>query len=101
MLINFPAVLIQPNLRFYHELFGWEVELAKQEAEEGTHAHCTYIDDGYGPRMDESMSLPVIVGRRRILYSWPAFCRELVSEILLSQHLKYRCRVMEPYGAVC
>ena len=24
-------VLIQPNLRFFHELFGWEVELARRE----------------------------------------------------------------------
>ncbi|EIW69112.1 hypothetical protein TREMEDRAFT_44314 [Tremella mesenterica DSM 1558] len=41
-------VLIQPNLRFFHELFGWEVELARREGDE-----------------------------RRILYSWPSFCRDL------------------------
>jgi dual specificity MAP kinase phosphatase len=46
-------VLIQPNLRFFHELFGWEVELAKREAWEGR--------------------------PRRIVYSWPSFCRDLVS----------------------
>jgi len=46
-------VLIQPNLRFFHELFGWEVELARREAEE---------NNGM---------------RRRILYSWPSFCRDL------------------------
>lgn len=53
-------VLIQPNLRFFHELFGWEVELAKKEAEEA--------------RVSGGVVIP-----RRIVYSWPAFCRDIVS----------------------
>ena len=54
-------VLIQPNLRFFHELFGWEVELARKE--EGKAGGGTVSE----------------LGRRRIMYSWPAFCRDIVS----------------------
>ena len=72
------TVLIQPNLRFYHELFGWEIELAKREIEDPS-MDFTGVMDGYAERSNAPMSLPVVVGRRKILYSWPAFCRELVS----------------------
>jgi dual specificity MAP kinase phosphatase len=57
-------VLIQPNLRFFHELFGWEVELAKREEEE------LRSNGGAGDAGVRS---------RRIMYSWPAFCRDIVS----------------------
>ncbi|ORX36396.1 hypothetical protein BD324DRAFT_651636 [Kockovaella imperatae] len=69
-------VLIQPNLRFYHELFGWEIELAKRELDDPSCAF-TSIPSSYGERSNAPMSLPVIVGRRNILYCWPSFCREL------------------------
>ena len=57
-------VLIQPNLRFFHELFGWEVELARRE-EEAIRRGEMEIEE-----------------RRRIYYSWPSFCRDLVSDLI-------------------
>lgn len=62
-------VLIQPNLRFFHELFGWEIELARKEAEEMKAAH---MASAGGSGMAD-------MGQRRIMYSWPAFCRDIVS----------------------
>ncbi|WVR04032.1 hypothetical protein IAU60_001031 [Kwoniella sp. DSM 27419] len=69
-------VLIQPNLRFFHELFGWEVELARQEEEilhhQAEEARRAGVRD---PEASARTGGPEV--RRRILYSWPAFCRDL------------------------
>nr|XP_018264408.1 uncharacterized protein I303_02574 [Kwoniella dejecticola CBS 10117]OBR86566.1 hypothetical protein I303_02574 [Kwoniella dejecticola CBS 10117] len=83
-------VLIQPNLRFFHELFGWEVELARQE-EEILNKRLEEAQK-LGVRDEQALNLimengdPSIypdtplkhTGRRRIMYSWPSFCRDLV-----------------------
>lgn len=66
-------VLIQPNLRFFHELFGWEVELARREAtERESRLRKAERTDGHATGSIEGLE-------RRILYSWPSFCRDLVS----------------------
>ena len=68
------SVLIQPNLRFFHELFGWEVELARREMNQAS-------------RQDEDdVAATNEKGQRRIVYSWPSFCRDLVSH-----HWSRRC----------
>ncbi|WVQ73811.1 hypothetical protein IAR50_003392 [Cryptococcus sp. DSM 104548] len=67
-------VLIQPNLRFFHELFGWEVELAKREAEAGRKQR--YEAEKQGVRDPDALRM--IEGEpRRIVHSWPTFCRDL------------------------
>jgi dual specificity MAP kinase phosphatase len=72
-------VLIQPNLRFFHELFGWEVELARAEAEQRERrrreAQLQGVRDPTALALLDQET-PV----RRILYSWPTFCRDVVSE---------------------
>ncbi|KAK6906966.1 hypothetical protein I203_100955 [Kwoniella mangroviensis CBS 8507] len=86
-------VLIQPNLRFFHELFGWEVELARQEDEllqkkiqevksmgvRDEEAIKLIIENGdsflYHPETDAEGERRR--GRRRVMYSWPSFCRDL------------------------
>lgn len=71
-------VLIQPNLRFFHELFGWEVELARDEAEE--RAARRREAEAAGVRDPQALKLvEEEIPRRRILYSWPTFCRDVVS----------------------
>lgn len=78
-------VLIQPNLRFFHELFGWEVELARKEAEDSRvarEAQAQIHPRAGGAEGDMTMvdGQDVAVPEpRRIMYSWPAFCRDLVS----------------------
>ncbi|WWC69001.1 uncharacterized protein I206_102937 [Kwoniella pini CBS 10737] len=82
-------VLIQPNLRFFHELFGWEVELARQEEE----ILSKKIEEAQNLGVRDEQALKLIIengdssvysdtslkhnGRRRIMYSWPSFCRDL------------------------
>ncbi|WVW79771.1 hypothetical protein I302_101741 [Kwoniella bestiolae CBS 10118] len=82
-------VLIQPNLRFFHELFGWEVELARQEEEllqrkiqevksmgvRDPEAIRLIIDNGDSFLYNEGAKREG--GRRRVMYSWPSFCRDL------------------------
>jgi dual specificity MAP kinase phosphatase len=69
-------VLIQPNLRFFHELFGWEVELARTEAVERERRRREAVEMG----VRDPKALALLDGEpRRILYSWPTFCRDLVS----------------------
>ncbi|OCF45047.1 hypothetical protein I317_01098 [Kwoniella heveanensis CBS 569] len=82
-------VLIQPNLRFFHELFGWEVELARQEEEtsrqQGTTAATAEDTEQQGRgRSPQALKLTIDgsdhrqqIERRRIVYSWPSFCRDL------------------------
>lgn len=87
-------MLIQPNLRFFHELFGWEVELARREQEEeeaeaakaqatsgkGHSVHKSTAAAIAGPNLTAaSCTIAGKRGARRIMYSWPAFCRDLVS----------------------
>ncbi|WWC87495.1 uncharacterized protein L201_002385 [Kwoniella dendrophila CBS 6074] len=83
-------VLIQPNLRFFHELFGWEVELARQE-EEIIHNKIEELklqgvkDPQTLQMIYETFEFPTSSmsldqsrkGRRKIMYSWPSFCRDL------------------------
>lgn len=67
-------VLIQPNLRFFHELFGWEVELAKREAE----AAKARREEAEKQGVRDPEALKLIEGEaRNIVYSWPSFCRDL------------------------
>ena len=73
------SVLIQPNLRFFHELFGWEVELARQEQQELESQRENIMINGIP---DASAMSIQEVGGRRIYYSWPSFCRDLVSACL-------------------
>ncbi|KAK8861357.1 hypothetical protein IAR55_002176 [Kwoniella newhampshirensis] len=68
-------VLIQPNLRFFHELFGWEVELARQEEELGKKRR--EEAERNGVRDPEALRLAMEGDKRRIMYSWPSFCRDL------------------------
>jgi len=78
-------VLIQPNLRFFHELFGWEVELARKEAEDARvarEAQAQIHPRAGGAEGDMTMvdgQDAAVPEPRRIMYSWPAFCRDLVS----------------------
>lgn len=73
------SVLIQPNLRFFHELFGWEVELAKREAE----AAKSRREEAEKQGVRDPEALKLIEGEtRKIVYSWPSFCRDLVSLFL-------------------
>ncbi|KLT41067.1 hypothetical protein CC85DRAFT_248296 [Cutaneotrichosporon oleaginosum] len=69
-------VLIQPNLRFFHELFGWEVELARAEAEERAARKREAIEAGV-----RDPSALALLDRepppRKILYTWPTFCRDV------------------------
>jgi hypothetical protein len=71
-------VLIQPNLRFFHELFGWEVELAREEERIIEQRRKEAREAGV---LDpEALALAGLEeGRRRIYYAWPSFCRDLVS----------------------
>ncbi|WVF66835.1 hypothetical protein IAT40_001577 [Kwoniella sp. CBS 6097] len=73
-------VLIQPNLRFFHELFGWEVELARQE-EEMSRQRGDIAAEGTGNPKALKLSIDGSnhqeVEPRRIVYSWPSFCRDL------------------------
>lgn len=83
-------VLIQPNLRFFHELFGWEVELARTEAEERTKRKREAIASG----VRDPAALALLDREpppRRILYTWPTFCRDVVSEAP-TRRLRSRCR---------
>lgn len=70
-------VLIQPNLRFFHELFGWEVELARAEALERARKRREATLQGV--RDQSALALLDDPPQRRILYSWPTFCRDVVS----------------------
>lgn len=71
-------VLIQPNLRFFHELFGWEIELARREEAE-IERQCA---EARLAGMEDAIKVLQGQGRkRRIVYSWPAFCRDLVSVV--------------------
>ena len=73
-------VLIQPNLRFFHELFGWEVELARREEDERTNmVHHQQARKGEGGLVEGLSGLEVGGKKREIMYSWPSFCRDLVS----------------------
>ncbi|KAK4688792.1 hypothetical protein P7C73_g1321, partial [Tremellales sp. Uapishka_1] len=67
-------VLIQPNLRFFHELFGWEVELARQEELDIQERKLRAANAGV--RDPEALRL-LDEERRRMMYSWPSFCRDL------------------------
>lgn len=69
-------VLIQPNLRFFHELFGWEVELAREE--EAIIKQRRQEMEATG-MVDEEALKQLEEGKRRIVYAWPTFCRDLVS----------------------
>lgn len=69
-------VLIQPNLRFFHELFGWEVELARNEAEVAEAKRREARAQGV---LDPSALALVADPPRKIMYTWPTFCRDLVS----------------------
>lgn len=51
------TVLIQPNLKFLHELLGWEIET----------------------RANESRGQPTNNVEILQRYSWPSLCRDLVS----------------------
>ncbi|KAL7419781.1 tyrosine/serine/threonine protein phosphatase pps1 [Cryptotrichosporon argae] len=66
-------VLIQPNLRFFHELFGWEVELARRDDEELAERRRQAEHAG----VRSSTALDLLDDRRRPLYTWPAFCRDV------------------------
>lgn len=71
-------MLIQPNLRFFHELFGWEVELARMEAEEREARKREAIAAG----VRDPAALALLDREpppRKILYTWPTFCRDVVS----------------------
>ncbi|WOO78923.1 Dual specificity protein phosphatase PPS1 [Vanrija pseudolonga] len=69
-------VLIQPNLRFFHELFGWEAELARTEAEEREERRKEA--ESKGVRSPEALALlDNELPPRPILYSWPTFCRDV------------------------
>ena len=57
-LCDYCTVLIQPNLKFLHELLGWEIE--------------TRAIESLGRSMDNSEILQ--------RYSWPSLCRDLVSD---------------------
>lgn len=57
-------VLIQPNLKFLHELLGWEVETKASETSE------------------PSVRKAEILQR----YSWPSLCRDLVSGVFNLNH---------------
>jgi dual specificity MAP kinase phosphatase len=70
-------VLIQPNLRFFHELFGWEIELLRQEESE-LERRC---QEARSAGMEEAVQFLQAEEKRRILYTWPAFCRDLVSDV--------------------
>lgn len=59
-LLSSLPVLIQPNLKFLHELLGWEVETKASETS------------------DPSARKAEILQR----YSWPSLCRDLVSAVL-------------------
>jgi dual specificity MAP kinase phosphatase len=73
-------VLIQPNLRFFHELFGWEVELARREEDDRQRLMAQMREQGLvGP--DGVVESPGARKKREILYSWPSFCRDLVSRL--------------------
>ncbi|GMK54531.1 hypothetical protein CspeluHIS016_0111170 [Cutaneotrichosporon spelunceum] len=69
-------VLIQPNLRFFHELFGWEVELARAEAdtreERKREAVAAGVRDPSALALLDREPPP-----RKILYTWPTFCRDV------------------------
>lgn len=79
-------VLIQPNLRFFHELFGWEVELARKEADDARaarEAQAQALARAGGGHVAADMNMADgqdlgVPEPRRIMYSWPAFCRDLV-----------------------
>ncbi|KAL1410199.1 tyrosine/serine/threonine protein phosphatase pps1 [Vanrija albida] len=69
-------VLIQPNLRFFHELFGWEAELARTEAEEREARRKEA--EAKGVRSPAALALlDNEIPPRPILYSWPTFCRDV------------------------
>ena len=57
-------VLIQPNLRFLHELLGWEIQVMKERK-----------DRGKEHQASEWMSR----------YTWPALCRDIVSHDLIGR----------------
>ncbi|BEI80203.1 hypothetical protein CcaverHIS002_0107320 [Cutaneotrichosporon cavernicola] len=69
-------VLIQPNLRFFHELFGWEVELSRSEAEcreeRKREAVAAGVRDPSALALLDREPPP-----RKILYTWPTFCRDV------------------------
>lgn len=71
------SVLIQPNLRFFHELFGWEVELARREEDERQRLAAQMREQGLTGK-DGDIESPAGRKKREILYSWPSFCRDLV-----------------------
>lgn len=73
------TVLIQPNLRFFHELFGWEVELAKAEEKALAMKKEEYERNGKHDEAELQAIQRAEEAKRRIYYSWPAFCRDLVS----------------------
>jgi hypothetical protein len=73
------SVLIQPNLRFFHELFGWEVELAKAEETllQSKRDELQRAGQTGGPEWEALQRAEE--GKRQIYYTWPSFCRDLVS----------------------
>ena len=73
-------VLIQPNLRFFHELFGWEVELAREEESIIEQRRQEMQATGM---VDEDALKMLEEGKTWIDYSWPVFCRDLVCSFLL------------------
>jgi dual specificity MAP kinase phosphatase len=77
--ISDDVVLIQPNLRFFHELFGWEVELARREEDERQRIAEHMRQEGVTAGPDGDVGSPGGPKKREILYSWPSFCRDLVS----------------------
>lgn len=74
------AVLIQPNLRFFHEMFGWEVELVRREMALGSERR--RAAEAQGVVDQQELDRLEKEGVRTIMYSWPSFCRDLVSCLL-------------------
>ncbi len=70
--------MIQPNLRFFHELFGWEVELAKAEAK----MIQMKKEELEKSEMKDESAVEALrkaeENKRKIYYAWPSFCRDLV-----------------------
>lgn len=83
-IVSNATVLIQPNLRFFHELFGWEAELARTEAEEREERRKEA--ESKGVRSPEALALlDNELPPRPILYSWPTFCRDVVSRAAVTR----------------
>ncbi len=57
-------VLIQPNLRFLHELLGWEIQLQAERV----HRRASTSQES-SPQSNQSIKSTV--------YSWPCLCRDI------------------------